>query len=92
MRRADARQRMSRMAWVVASSAGEPCAASSERRLLHHSKPRRPVKSAVLICMVEPDLRAQVERHAELRKQSISSTIRALIWSSLSQSNSEAVQ
>ncbi|WP_147283823.1 hypothetical protein [Bosea caraganae] len=46
-----------------------------------HSK--RPKRTATLICGVEPELRAAVEKEAERRDTSMSSTIRALIRAQL---------
>ena len=42
-------------------------------------------RTATLICGVEPELRAAVEREAERRDTSISSTVRSLIRAQLSQ-------
>lgn len=43
----------------------------------------RSARNATLICMVEPDLRALVEREAARRDISISSTIRAILKAQL---------
>lgn len=46
----------------------------------------RAKRTATLICGVEPELRAAVEREAERRDTSMSSTIRALIRAQLAAS------
>jgi hypothetical protein len=47
---------------------------------MHSTRGKR---TATLICGVEPELRAAVEREAERRDTSMSSTIRALIRTAL---------
>lgn len=56
---------------------------------MHSTRAKR---TATLICGVEPELRAAVEREAVRRDTSISSTIRALIRTALaSQPSQQAV-
>lgn len=54
---------------------------------MHSTRGKR---TATLICGVEPELRAAVEREAERRDTSMSSTIRALIRAQLAKGRDAA--